>query len=287
MRTLLTILDSTCRRLVLLAGVAFLLAAGGCSMERNGDEGQPESPLAEYRVSISPSTVVLTAEKPEQNVTLSVTCVPSDGSLTFPIYDPGWSVNNPQPTFVEVKVDQHGQVSTTAKLTITENALFWAGLCSSDTLLDAQSKPQIGFLPKNVPLGFSVTGQRYVTVQLPHMPGPDVRQPTPALKPELTFNPESLPIKASGTSPVTSEVTIVYKGQSTELVSIELSGTDAAKFKLWLPILPRSADTLSAVTVLVTFLGLADANDYNTYHAEITVTTANRTTRTVHVSARQ
>jgi hypothetical protein len=287
-RSLLTIFRQAGPKPLMAAGMAVLLATGGCSLLPNEDEGDLEPTMAEYQVSILPTAVVLTEQSPAAMVYLSVACVGKNLPPDCAQNAPSWSVHNPTEGLVEAGADQPDQASTTAYLRINRSAFDVAGAhLANNPLLGAQSTALVAFFPENVPAGLRVTGQRWVVVQFPLWPGLVVRQPAPALQPELTITPMDLFIPASGTEQVIREVTIVYKGQPTELVDIGLSGADAAKFRLLRPILPLATDKLFVVTVPVTFLGLTSANDYHPYTAAITVKTQNGATRTVAVSARQ
>jgi hypothetical protein len=276
---------------VMAVGTVVLLATGGCGLLPNEDEGDLVDPtMAEYRVSILPTAVVLTDHSPDAMVYLNVTCVGMNLPPACAQNAPGWSFENPARGIVKVEIDQDDQTSTTAKLSIDPTALAAQGseaVMNNSPLLGAQSTALVAFFPENVPAGLRAAGQRWVIVQFPLPRGPDVRQPAPALQPELKIGPRPLSIQVRGTGQISSEVTIIYKGQPTELVDIALSGADAAKFRLLRPILPLATDKLFAVRVPVTFLGLTDANDYKTYSAEITARTQNGITRTNKVFAGQ
>jgi hypothetical protein len=286
MRTLLTILDSTCRRLVLLAGVAFLLAAGGCSLERNEDEGDPRKFLAEYRVSISKSTVVLTEQKPtDDQVTLSVTCVPLNGSPNCAIDDPDWWNNDPTPLVIPIIKDRH---KATTKATLVLNQMLLPIVSESlrkSSLLGAQETVLMSFFPTEVPDKVHVTGRQWIEIQFPYGSSPVVRQDDAADKPVLEIFPRTLTMRPSDTAWITNDVVIHYKGPPTYLLGVVLSGDNSANFRLSLPLFPFPVGKNALLMIHVIFTGLVTPNNNTIYYAKIKVIAENGATEYMTIRA--
>jgi hypothetical protein len=286
MRTLLTILDSACRRLVLPAGAELLLVTGGCGLTPNEDEGDLVKPLAEYRVSISKSKVVLTKEKPEDKVTLSVTCVPLDGSLTCAINNPLW--DSFRLALVRCSIDHNDWAICEATLGLDEDELARAAekleKGASSSVLGAQTTVLVSFFLKRFNERVRVTGRRWLEVQVPFGSSGDMRQDEAADKPVLTSLPSPFKMSAPGTGSVTRSLLIHYKGPPTYLLSVVLSGENSAKFRLGLPIMPFPMSKNVLFTIPVTFLGRTGPDDYTVYHADVTVIAENGTTEKVIIT---
>jgi hypothetical protein len=287
MRTLLTILQHTGPSLVLPAGAVLLLVTGGCGLTPNEDEGDPEPFLAEYRVGISRKDVTLFTGD-EQDVILSVSCVPANASPDCANNNPDWSMSNPGFWFLSAKVVDRTKPTTVITLKcIGEPAATSHGL-GRNSLVGAQSRFLIAFFPRHVPETLRLTGQRWVVATIPldvYGLDFDSRQVDAPEKAVLSVFPKPLIIRPRDTGATNEVLLISYKGSATDLQSVVLTTTNPEKFSLLRPILPLAMGTRFMVSLPVTFLGLNDSNDNNIYNAEVTVTTADGATGKVSIQA--
>jgi hypothetical protein len=246
------------RALLFTCGISLVvLWAGGCSnpqgsLEEDGDpdpNGSGEFNKREYRVSITPSFIQLTAEKPISFVTIAASC---ENPLDCIEHSPGWAVVDLTfPGKVSV-LFPNASVSGVQVAYDPTSELFKARLQWEGTLIGRGTGVTV-IGPENVPDGLKVTGQAALNVAYPSTPVEEQKEKAPT-EPQLLV-PRALYFKAAAGAPDLKIFEILYTGPKATLTAITLGGDDGSKFVLGkLPLPIDMADNFS-LYVAITWLG--------------------------------
>jgi hypothetical protein len=249
-----------------MVGVAvFAVVLPGCALLQNEDEGDKAPNIGEYRVSVSPRTVVLEPIA-GQTVSVDITTIKAVCAATPPTdcagHDPQWEpkTNSELTKNLKGSVAQPSLAETTGKVAITKFDPY------GPASLGVIKWYAVEFLPARIPDKLRLAGSGRVDVE---SRAPGQRSEKPPDKPGLSVLPARVRIESD--TPASRQILISYRGPETQLLPAVITGPDAAKFSVGGPPLPMKLGNRDVVTFVVTF----DGSDGPTYKATLTTATSN------------